>query len=772
MSRNQRYLSGQPEKTFRFTWAYCTVPLLGLVWAGLWHPPAKSQIIPDATLPSPSRVNSDGNTWRIEGGTPSGNALFHSFSEFSLNSGETAWFNQGVEIKHIFTRVTGGNISTLDGLLKVNGNTHLWTINPNGIIFGPNASLEIGGSAVFSTGDRLTFGDRGVYSAIDPNAPPTLLTVNVPIGIQFGSNPGPIQVRGIGHDLSFSAENGALLRTDRTDGLQVQPGQTLALLGGHITLDGGILTAPAGEIDLRSVQNLELLIQSENSRLTLDPTSITQDAGLIQLTNSALVDVSGDRGGMITLGAQQIKLAQGSSILTLTQGEEAGGAIAVNASDLIELSGRTPSGQFPTSFVTWTNGQGAGGDLTITSDRMRLQNGAALATGTDAAGNAGALSIRARTVELGGLSASGARLTGILSNSGVPATGDGGNVTIDAERLSLEGGAVISVSTFQDGTGGNLTVRASEITLQGTSADGNVGSGFYARGTTPTATGNAGNVLIETQSLRLGDRATINVANRGTGDAGNFTLQTQTLDLDNQAIITASTREGEKGNIIIQAQDVYLRRSSEIITNAGNADGGNITIATQNLTALENSDITANAVEGRGGQVSIDAQGIFGTQFRPVQTPQSDITATSEIGPQFSGVVEINTPDVQPASGLLQLPPPVLTSNVEMATGCLADGGNEFTITGRGGLPQDPTQMLRGTAVWPDLRGGLAAQAGADHHPRGHDLHPSLSETPSPGLKEATGWIMNEQQVTLVVISPHLNRSDPWYSYNAECNRF
>jgi large exoprotein involved in heme utilization and adhesion len=94
-------------------------------------------------------------------------------------------------------------------------------------------------------------------------------------------------------------------------------------------------------------------------------------------------------------------------------------------------------------------------------------------------------------------------------------------------------------------------------------------------------------------------------------------------------VITAAAAGGDKGNITIESQDIQMRRGSAITTNAtGASAGGNIIINTDTLAALENSDITANALNNRGGNVSINAQGIFGTEFRPQLTPNSDITAT------------------------------------------------------------------------------------------------------------------------------------------------
>jgi large exoprotein involved in heme utilization and adhesion len=147
---------------------------------------------------------------------------------------------------------------------------------------------------------------------------------------------------------------------------------------------------------------------------------------------------------------------------------------------------------------------------------------------------------------------------------------------------------------------------------------------------------------------------------------------------------------------------LILRRGSSISTNAtgSNIPGGNITIDTDNLVAVpkEDSDISANAENSFGGRVIINAQGIFGTQFRPQDTPLSDITASSDLGPQFNGLVELNTPGIDPSRGLANLPTEVVDASNQIAQACGTRGAeagkNEFIVTGRRGMPSNPHEPL------------------------------------------------------------------------------
>src|ERR687885_2244398 len=192
----------------------------------------RAQIIPDNTLRVKSRVAPGCTVCTIEGGTVRGVNLFHSFREFSVHTGGEAFFNNAAAIQNIFSRVTGSNLSNIDGLIRANGTANLFLLNPNGIIFGPNAQLNIGGSFFASTASSFKFPNGSEFSATNPQAPP-LLRMNVPLGLQYGSNPGSVESRGAS--------------------LRVNPSQTLALAGGDVTVKGGRLLAPGGRVELGSV---------------------------------------------------------------------------------------------------------------------------------------------------------------------------------------------------------------------------------------------------------------------------------------------------------------------------------------------------------------------------------------------------------------------------------------------------------------------------------------------------------------------------------------
>ncbi|MGC8711963.1 MAG: hypothetical protein ACP5RH_06185 [Leptodesmis sp.] len=180
---------------------------------------------------------------------------------------------------------------------------------------------------------------------------------------------------------------------------------------------------------------------------------------------------------------------------------------------------------------------------------------------------------------------------------------------------------------------------------------------------------------------------------------------------------------------------ILLRRNSLISAKAGKlGDGGNITIDAPIILGLENSDIIANAIQGRGGNIQITTDALLGLKFRPQLTSENDITASSQFG--ISGNVQVNTVGIDPNAGLVELPTIVVDPSQQIATGCAGDQGSSFVTTGRGGIPENPTQQVRGDRPWDDVRNLSAyCQPG--------DAVAAQTPTPPPVLIQATSWRRN-----------------------------
>jgi large exoprotein involved in heme utilization and adhesion len=223
-------------------------------------------------------------------------------------------------------------------------------------------------------------------------------------------------------------------------------------------------------------------------------------------------------------------------------------------------------------------------------------------------------------------------------------------------------------------------------------------TGLFAA-TSQQSSGEGGDIDIITEDLTVRDQATVTVSAEGSGKAGNILITAENLTLD-EGSITATTFSADGGNINLTINDtVSLTNNSAISATAGIAqeagNGGNITIDTGFLISQDNSDITANAFEGDGGNITLIAEGILGITPREEITPLSDITASSEFGQE--GVIEIETPETDPASTLTTLPEEEV--NVEFARACASSPEQSlaFYNLGRGGFPPTPDRFLTTT---------------------------------------------------------------------------
>lgn len=783
---------------------------------------ALAQIKEDQTLGSsnsivtPKLINGQ-STYQIDGGAIHGTNLFHSFEQFSVLTGSTAYFNNAADIDNIITRVTGNSISNIDGVLRANGTANLFLINPNGILFGPNASLNIGGSFVASTASSLNFADGTKFSATAPQATP-LLTVSVPVGLQFGATPGTIR------NQSQASPGGAINDLEAPVGLQVQPSKTLALVGGDVVLDGGNLTAKGGQIELGSVALNSLVTMKQTDQgwdLGYENVKDFQDIQLISRTGiPSYVDVNGEGGSNIVVQGRDVLLDGSSEILANSLSVQLAANLTVTASDTVELIGGNP-------LRVGTNNTGGAGNLTINTSKLILSNGAQVFLDTSLSNSLGQLTVNASdSVELiGGLyfPPSSSFPNGIFIPSGLfSATydvGNAGNITINTQRLSIQGGAQVSTKSdgqviFADnqfqfkpatGQGGNLTVNASKfIELTGTSPDGSEPSGLFSGTQGP---GSAGNLDITTGLLIIRNGAAINVSSEAQkdnnyqggvpnlGKAGDLNITARSILLD-KGTLTSNTDSGKGGNIALQLQNLLLMRGeSQITTNAeGDGDGGNITINAPNgflvATPLGNNDITANALSGSGGKIAITAKSIFGFvprtradverldptgEVNPNNLPTSDITAFSQQNPSLSGTVQINSPDVDPSKGLVQLPVNLVDASQQIVAGCNSGAKiarSSFIATGRGGLVADPTQPLIADdavlADWITLEPGSNNRAGgiqkrvvvqAQQNTEKKSQKVNFVNEPTQ-IVEAQGWVMDANGNVVLVAqvptaSPH-----------------
>ena len=319
-----------------------------------------AQVFPDNTLGAESsKINSiNGLRDRIEGGAIRGDNLFHSFIEFGVQEGLSVNFANPEGIANIFSRVTGGNISEIFGTLGVDGAANLFLMNPNGIVFGENAAINVSGSFLATTAETIDFNDGNKFSSVEPNEP--LLTIDFPMGLGFGSSPGTIRVNDTGHNLvDFTPSSPFVPFTGRNplSGLRVQADQTLALLGGSINMNGGILSAEGGNIELGSVTDgfVRLIDNSSGWTFNYEKASF----GNINLISKSLVDASGFNSGSININGANVRLADGTVVLIQNLGSSPDGNLRFNASKLLEIKGISADLLSNTSINTETISDGS-----------------------------------------------------------------------------------------------------------------------------------------------------------------------------------------------------------------------------------------------------------------------------------------------------------------------------------------------------------------------------------------------------------------------------
>jgi len=642
--------------------------------ASLCAQPIAAQVVPDATLPVGERSQVSGNpTVQIDGGARRGGNLFHSFSQFSIPTGGSAYFNNAADVQNIFSRVTGGSISNIDGVIRANGTANLFLLNPNGLLFGSNARLNLGGSFVATTANSINFADNFQYSATHPQTTP-LLTVSVPVGLQIGANPGRIAVQGNGYDLSVSVlQPSLILRSNRTLGLRVPVGRTLALIGGDIDINGGTLTAEQGRIELGSVRDGQVNLSSTSSGFAFDYQN-SQRFGDIRLSQQALGDASG--GGFIQVQGDQVSVLDGSLLFINNRETQAGGSINVNAAQSLELNRNSPDGRFIGGLNSQTVGVGRGANVAVSTRQLVIRDGAAINTRSYSSGRAGNATVQASdSVQIIGFSAiNPRRVSFIVSNAF--SSGDAGDITVSTRALTTFNGGTISSSTFGIGRGGNITVNVLNlVTLIGQSplfeqsalAAVAVGAGDAGQitvntsglviqegGAVSTATlagGRAGSVTINASGFvevsgrfpasatlpsEVGSSAPITpealrqafrVPDRPSGNSGSVTINTPRLSIRDGAQVSVSNDGiGNAGTLRVKANSISLDRAGSITAATASGEGGNLDLNVRDALLLRNnSSITASAGgTGNGGNIRINAGSIIA-----VPTENSDIRANS-----------------------------------------------------------------------------------------------------------------------------------------------
>jgi filamentous hemagglutinin family protein len=567
--------------------------------------------------------------------------------------------------------------------------------------------------------------------------------------------------------------------------------------GGSITIDTGSLVMRNGVVG----SGITLGAGSGGSLNIRANTYEMVGSGI----NNATAKDSTGAGGSINLDVERLIMRDGSLLGSTSYSSGPSGSINVKAAESIELSNSSRRTAISTGISTLSiGGNGKAGDINVDTKRLSLADGSAFTLGTGIlvgflfsrnGGPAGNLTVRAsESVEIAGISpvlTSGNQTDSALSSATLSSS-RAGNIRVDTSRLTVRNGGLVSTRSFGTGDGGDITINADRILVSSinsnglsiSSIDASVGSRFVINNPNPTA--NAGSVNLNTRQLSVRDGATVTVQARGTGRAGNINVVADAIALDNKGSIDGRSASGVGANINLQARDIQLRRGSRITTDAGNSDGGNININSGILVALpqENSDITANARTAGGGRVNVNVPNVLGftaagreqvrsrlnlsdAQFAALQVSPTSLLESSDIaaisqsgGPALQGTVTFSSSGVNPAQGLVELPQNVVNPAALIAANpCVEGADNEFTVTGRGGVPPNPNDSLSNAETpfpWIEIEEQQRSQKSEVKREeavrrKSEEIRREEGEKTAREVVAARGWVVNEKgDVTLV----------------------
>ena len=485
-----------------------------------------------------------------------GGNLFHSFGAFGLKGGETATFNGPASVGNVIGRVTGGAASSINGAIRSTiPGASLYLVNPAGVVFGPNASVDVGGSFHASSADYLRMKDGARFGATNPDA--STLSAAPPEAFGFlSASPRPITVTG--------------------STLQLSQGGTLGLVGGDVTISGGVLLAPGGTVHVASAAG--------PGEAPVDPRAgpppTVARSGRVQVANASTIYPS---GGSVFIRAGELSVSDGNTVI-----------------------------------VTDNSIPGRNGVLSLHADRaVAIRNGATVVASATGPGRAPGISIG--TAARGTVTVDSATVA-----TNAPASGNGGPVAINTGALTLQNGAVVVSNARDRGNGGPLAISAGALTLRNGAM---VVSNAENRGNGGPISVAANSVLLDGLETRLESKTTgegLADANNGpasAGAGGTISLTGGTLSVQNRASIESNTSSGgPAGSVgIAMTGDVAVTAGAQIISNSNTGglaatvkggDAGAITLSAGTLTLARGGLIASDTHgSGNGGEIALAVSG-------------------------------------------------------------------------------------------------------------------------------------------------------------------
>ena len=662
----------------------------------------------------------------ITGGTRPNNGpnLFHSFGEFGVPTNNIANFrnDSALATSNILGRVTGGNPSNIFGMIKTTdfGNANLFLMNPAGILFGPNATLNVGGSVHFTTADYLRLTDGVRFNAIPDTAADALLSTAPVAAFGFlSSSPAAISVQG--------------------SMLSVVPGESISLVGGNISIQAGTLddgtnqptqlSAQGGQIRLVSVASPgEILHPTLDIAPNID-SQIFTSMGTIAISANAVIEASGDPGGTVLIRGGQLVIAdatisadtadangspvaidinvtgdlsisdtRGSSAITSrTTGAGDAGEVRIVSANLVATSNFAEP-IFSPLIDSHTAGTGKAGDVNITTGNLDvafiglIRNNAFtfINSGTTGPGHGADVMITADSIQLDTTTISTGDL--VARNLLLEPSGSAGNLTITATagnlRINFSLLNTEAFAAFADSQqGGNITINAKNIRTARSQID---------------STGIAGGGVLIINADTLVADSTFFQATTISGPSGGIVVNSRVVELTNgSSLISTTLGDGKAGDIQINASDHLsllghtvadpsnegIFRPSGLFSNStgdfGSGDAGRIIVSTPTLIMADGGRInTSTASSGRGGNVIINSRNVISISGEFFSTELEDIFRVGPIHPSGIFTKTVGTDlCLGPCGDAGSIS--IVTGSLVMDSGSAIDSGT--TSAGRGG---------------------------------------------------------------------------------------
>ena len=740
--------------------ASCAFGRLWLLAAVLQAAASHAQVVTNIT-PSAgpaglnTAVNPDAgqpNVRNITGGTRSGSGagpnLFHSFGAFNVGAGDVANFqnDSGLATSNILGRVTGGARSDIYGSIRTTdfGNAHLFLINPAGWVFGPTASLEVGGSFHASTAHYVRLSDGAQFFA-DPGQP-SVLSSAPPVAFGFLGPTAPIEVQGSflqvpdGETLSMVAER-VQIGIDPDFGTPA----TLVAVSGRVQI-GAFASAGEAGIDglsgsFASLGGVSIVGDAANflssvistsgigdGRVVIRGGQLFMEAGTIASENFGDLDDAGihlsfsesinltagsfvgtnafglGRGGNVTVSAPQVNI-DGSFVLTSTFADGGAGAVSFNVGTLAITGGGTVGSS--------TLGNGPGGDVSVVAQQLISISGRDVGSTPS--------SITTQTVGIGGsggITLSAPLLT-VSDGGAITSTsfaGPGGHITVSVDQLSITSGGNIRSHAGSDSPGGNISGTVTGGTVI-TGSDAFSTSGLFSTGC-GGCFGKPGDITLKTRTLALGQGALIQSGNSADPQGGNVAVSaTESIVISNRAGITTQADTQAVGSITISAPSLLVDDGFISASTTGPAEGGQVSLSAGTVTLVRGAQIASSSEvvsTGSGGNVVITADSVAisgtspdGSATAPQNTdPSSGVFSTTR-GPGDAGQIQISAPLVSISDG----------GKISVATTAAGDAGailvNAGTFSITGGARIDSSTSNAGAGGDITIAGGGISIAGA-----------------------------------------------------------